>query len=204
MSLPHSLCFCAWNLESSTTQPLHLPNVLYLLHSLWYHSWKLNHSTTSSPNYSLSLLPPSLISFLWDQPLNHFISQNLVFLPHSLCFHSWNLESSTTQPLHLPPVVYPLHSLWHYSGMLNHSTTSSPYYSLSLLPLSLNPTTLSHSIITLIMLNHSTTKIEKKIVGQIIKCRLNQSTIITWIVNVTYEHMNCRFRGLTLFLVLTT
>ena len=54
MSLPHSLCFCAWNLESSTTQPLHLPNVLYLLHSLWCHSWKLNHSTTSSPNFSLS------------------------------------------------------------------------------------------------------------------------------------------------------
>ena len=138
MSLPHSLCFCAWNLESSTTQPLHLPNVLYLLHSLWYHSWKLNHSTTSSPNYSLSLLPPSLISFLWDQPLNHFISQNLVFLPHSLCFYSWKLnhsttslshlwylsfthsdvtlESSTTQPLHLPTLVFlntlSMHQWW--------------------------------------------------------------------------------------------
>ena len=59
-------------LETSTTKPLNLTTLI---------------------SSSLTL---SLISLLWDQPLNHFISQNLVFLPHSLCFHSWKLNHSTT------------------------------------------------------------------------------------------------------------
>ena len=95
--------------------------MLYLLHSLWYHSWKLNHSTTSPPSLSdiilmrsttqplhipKSSLSPSfsLFLFLKAQPLNHFT---------------------------LPPVVSLLHSLWCHSWKLNHSTTSSPNFSLS-------------------------------------------------------------------------
>ena len=137
-------------LESSTTQPLHLPNVVYLLSSLWHHSWKLNHSTTSSPKCGLS---PSLtlISFMKAQPLNHLISQiwclsltlsvfaleilkaqPLNHFISQMCSISFThsditLESSTTQPLHLLTIVF-LSSLplWYHSYEINHSTTSYP------------------------------------------------------------------------------
>ena len=107
-------------LETSTTQPIHLPTLIYisLPHILWYHSCKINHSTTSSLNCGLS---PSLtlISLLNAQPLNHFIS---------LWYHSCEINHSTISPI--SDISLP-HSLSYHSWKLNHSTTSSPNCGLS-------------------------------------------------------------------------
>ena len=69
-------------LESSTTQPLHLPNVVYLL--------------------------SSLTSFMKAQPFNHFISQmwSISFTDSDIIY-----ESSTTQPFNIPNLMSLPHSL---------------------------------------------------------------------------------------------
>ena len=62
-------------------------------------------------------------------------------------------------------------------SLIKHSSTIefSSYCSLPL----------SHSVITLIMLNHSTTKLKRKRQGEVIQCILNQSTVISLINHST-------------------
>ena len=70
-------------------------------------------------SFSLSL---SLISLLWDQPLNHFISQ---LWSLSFTYSDITPESSTTKPLHDPtPVFLSSFSFWYHSSEINYSTTS--------------------------------------------------------------------------------